>query len=316
MDWYADAAHPLASSELRREVRAYLDRHSDGSGSIDDAELVASELIQNAALHARGDLWVSLRWNDVHPVLTVTDLGPGFELDPVLPEDPTAVGGRGLFIVSKLARSLEARSRASGGSVVSATLDVTRGQATSHQPIAQGRDALPGLDEAQPDGGFGRESFLRALVVQLARTVESEHGPVAAEAAVSQVGADVGGQMEDEFRRAKDVVDRLSPEEIAECYVRLKAAIGGGFSVEEVSDERIVLVNDRCPFGDAVRRAPSLCRMTSSVFGGIASNNTASGALVILEERIAVGDPQCRVVVWFNVDEPSGQRAGHRYEPI
>jgi hypothetical protein len=38
--------------------------------------------------------------------------------------------------------------------------------------------------------------------------------------------------------------------------------------------------------------------MTSSVFGGIAARNTG-GAVVQLEERIAVGDPQCRVTVWL-----------------
>ncbi len=92
--------------------------------------------------------------------------------------------------------------------------------------------------------------------------------------------------------------------------------IGGGFSVEEVTAARITLVNDRCPFGEAVRRAPALCRMTSSVFGGIAARNTGLGAAVVSEERIAVGDPQCRVVVWLDVEEQSAQHAGHRYEPV
>jgi predicted ArsR family transcriptional regulator len=92
----------------------------------------------------------------------------------------------------------------------------------------------------------------------------------------------------------------------------LKQAIGGGFSVEEVSDDRIVLVNDRCPFGDAVRRAPALCRMTSSVFGGIAASNAEHGAVVVLEERIAIGDPGCRVHVLL--DPTLEQSAlGHYY---
>ncbi len=316
MDWFVESADPAAASDLRREIRSYLERHADGTRSLDDAELVASELIQNGVLHAGGPLWVSLRWTGPYPELTVSDLGPGFELAPALPEDSVAVGGRGLFIVSKLARSLEARTRTAGGAVVSATLDVSRPPAESHVTVVRRRGALPDLEEAQPAGGFGREAFLRALVVQLARTVESEHGPVAAEAAVAQVGADVGGQMEDEFRQAHDVVGQMTADQIAECYVRLKAAIGGGFSVEDVRHDRIVLVNDRCPFGDVVRRAPSLCRMTSSVFGGIASHNSGTGALVVLEERIAVGDPQCRVVVWLDVEEPSGQHAGHRYEPV
>ena len=59
----------------------------------------------------------------------------------------------------------------------------------------------------------------------------------------------------------------------------------------EISDSRIVLENDQCPFGNAVRKAPALCRVTSSVFGGIAARNRDDSAAVVLEERIAVGDP-------------------------
>jgi len=84
---------------------------------------------------------------------------------------------------------------------------------------------------------------------------------------------------------------------MADCYVRLKHAIDGGFYVIEATEHRIVLGNTRCPFGDVVQRAPSLCRMTSSVFGGIAARNSDHGVAVLLEERIAVGDPGCRVVV-------------------
>ncbi len=95
--------------------------------------------------------------------------------------------------------------------------------------------------------------------------------------------------------------------------MRLKHAIDGGFSVVEVTDERIVLANTRCPFGDAVRRAPALCRMTSSVFGGIAARNSDGEAAVVLEERIAVGDPGCRVVVYLGASADDDRPFLHRY---
>jgi anti-sigma regulatory factor (Ser/Thr protein kinase) len=66
------------------------------------------------------------------------------------------------------------------------------------------------------------------------------------------------------------------------------------------------------PFGDVVRQAPGLCRMTSSVFGGIAARNTG-GAAVVLEERIAVGDPECRVIVWLGSDKPGRWERAHDY---
>jgi hypothetical protein len=51
--------------------------------------------------------------------------------------------------------------------------------------------------------------------------------------------------------------------------------------------------------------------MTSSVSGGIAARNAGSSA-VTLEERIAVGDAQCRVVVHLGAAAAKAERA-HRY---
>ena len=172
---------------------------------------------------------------------------------------------------------------------------------------------LPALDEARPEGGFGKESFLRAIVVQLSQAVETNHGPEAAEAAVAQVGTDVGWRMEEEFRLAEQVVGEMTPEQLGRCFVRLKHAIDGGFTVVEASAERIVLENTRCPFGVSVLRAPALCRMTSSVFGGIAARNTTDGVAVLLEERIAVGDPGCRVVVSLAPPPDDAAAFAHHY---
>ena len=82
----------------------------------------------------------------------------------------------------------------------------------------------------------------------------------------------------------------------------------------EVTPTTIVLENVRCPFGDVVRLAPALCRMTSSVFGGIAARNVDHGATVRLEERIAVGDAGCRVVIELDPTTcPDESSIGHHY---
>jgi hypothetical protein len=83
-------------------------------------------------------------------------------------------------------------------------LPVRRASSRSYRPAGDEIGSLPLLDEAQPGGGFSRESFLRALVVQLSQAVERMHGPDGAEAAVAQVGIDVGGQMEQEYRVATE----------------------------------------------------------------------------------------------------------------
>jgi predicted ArsR family transcriptional regulator/anti-sigma regulatory factor (Ser/Thr protein kinase) len=311
MDWYVDRSIPAALSELRREIRAYLYRHSDApSGAVDDAELIAGELLANAYDHSTGPIWVELEWAQPQPVLSVRDLGSTFTL-PNRPPAPTQARGRGLWLVSQLAPELTVAARGAG-KIVEAVLPVTRPVETSVAPPRRMVNPLPHLDEARDGQGFGRDSFLRALAVQLATAIEQQEGPDAAQRAVAQVAVDVGGQMELEYRRAKGTPDRpLTVDEIAECLVRLKSAIGGTFRVVEVTPEKIVLVNGRCPFGPDVRQSPSLCRMTSAVFGGIAAHNTGAAA-VSLEERIAVGDDGCRVVVRLGPEARKAQRA-HLY---
>lgn len=319
MDWYLDGEDPSRVGVLRRQISGYLARHAAPHSALDEAELVVAETVGNAVRHAGGPIWVSLSWRELSPTLEVRDLGPGFDPDELTAarnaplDDPFAESGRGLFLISRLAPSLQARLRAAGGMTVSVVLPVRKPAVLSPGPLQRTAGSLPSLDEAQPEGGFGKEAFLRALVVQLAQTVELQHGPDAADAAVAQVGVDIGGQMEDEFRAAERIVGRMTPQQLAQCYVRLKHAIDGGFFLVEADEHRIVLGNTHCPFGEAVRQAPSLCRMTSSVFGGIAARNSGHSASVTLEERIAVGDPGCRVVVHLGEPSEAEQPLAHRY---
>jgi len=312
MDWYLDASDSSAVTLLRRELRDYLGRHADRDSDVDGAEVAFSELVTNAVRHAPGPAWVHLDWSDRQPLVEVHDLGPGFELRPSLPDDPFATGGRGLFIASNLTDELKVASKTAGGSKVTAKLPVSRAVERSHDPPRSLTPSLPTPAEVDAEGSFGKESFLVALVVEMARSAEAQEGPDAVEALVAQVGANIGGRMEEEYRRARDLVDDLEPDQIADLYVRLKAAINGDFYVIEANAERIVLGNRACPFGEAVKQAPGLCRMTSSVFGGIAARN-AGGASVMLEERIAVGDPECRVVIRLSGADGEETELGHSY---
>lgn len=313
MDWYVETPDVHRAAELRHEIGDYLRRHAAPNQNVDDAVLVVAELLNNVVDHAGGPLWVSVSWSGPAPVMTVTDLGQGFALEDIRPPAPDALRGRGLAIAASLAMALDVRTREAGGTKVEVLLPVRRPIETSIDPPHRATNALPDLSEASSEG-FGRQAFLRALVVQLAQETERRDGPAAAEALVAQVGTDVGSKMEEEYRRTYGIEGPLTPEQLAHCYVRLKRAIEGDFHPVEVTPERIVLANRRCPFGEAVRHAPALCRMTSSVFGGIAARN-GDGATVILEERIAVGDPQCRVIVELGRPSLADDGPGHRYLP-
>ena len=310
MEWALRGGDADAVSALRREVMAYLRRHGQADSDFAAAEIVLAELLNNGFEHAPGPAWVRASWSGERPRLEVHDLGPGFALNAEPPQ-PVQERGHGLFLVNAMADDVKVSPKPDRGSKATVTLPVRRRVQTSHDPPRRS-GALPAPEEARADGTFGKEPFLRALTVELAEGIEARAGPDVADAVVAQVGANVGGRMEEAYRDARDIRGRLAPGQIADLYVRLKGAIGGGFYVIEADEQKIVLGNRRCPFGPAVQRQPGLCRMTSSVFGGIAACNAGRSA-VVLEERIALGDPECRVVVWLGDNEPPDPAAAHHY---
>jgi anti-sigma regulatory factor (Ser/Thr protein kinase) len=312
MEWRFDAVDPTSTALLRDEVVAYLRRHGDPASDFDAAAVIVSELLSNVWRHTDRVAWVQAVWPADRAIVVVRDVGPGFDWQPA-PVPVDAIGGRGLYIADRLAESVTVDRRA-GGSVVTVVLPVSRIPAVSLDPPRHRLDRLPALAEATPGTGFGRESFLRALAVQLAENVEERFGPDDAEALVAQVGIDVGTQMEAEYRAAVGHHGPFDAAHLGACFVRLKAAIGGSFTVVDIADEHVTLENTACPFGPVVQHAPGLCRMTSSVFGGIAARATGTEAVVGLEERIAVGDARCRVTVRFG--SAAGETTwGHRYRP-
>ncbi len=142
-----------------------------------------------------------------------------------------------------------------------------------------------------------RDQFLRELIRELSGTLEEVVGAEDAAGFISVVGARLGEVMNEEYcEHAR--VKSLSLQQIAACMIDLKQRIQGDFQVESISAERIVLVNSRCPFGAYVKGRPSLCMMTSNIFGHIAAQNTGY-AEVTIPEAIAKGDGRCRVVVSF-----------------
>lgn len=140
-----------------------------------------------------------------------------------------------------------------------------------------------------------RDLFLRRLLRELAGTLQDVVGLDAACGYISVVGGVMGEQLNADYTRALRV-DRLSRAQVAAVLVDLKARIQGDFYVVAEDDTKIVLGNRACPFGELVRGRPSLCMMTSNVFGRIAAENLGY-ARVELEETIARGHPGCRVVV-------------------
>ena len=147
-----------------------------------------------------------------------------------------------------------------------------------------------------------RDVFLRQLLRELAGVLESSVGLEAAEGFVSLVGGRIGDAMNTDYRETAGV-DVLDARQVAGALVDLKRRIDGGFRVERIDDDAITLINDACPFGEYVADRPSLCMMTSNVFGRIAADNLGY-ARVVLSETIARGADHCRVEVRFDGGGP------------
>jgi predicted ArsR family transcriptional regulator len=146
-----------------------------------------------------------------------------------------------------------------------------------------------------------RDVFLRRLLRELAGTLQDVVGLDEASGYISVVGAAMGEHINDDYRRAL-AVNRLSREQVAAVLVDLKRRIQGDFFVMEETEDRIVLGNRACPFGEFVLGRPSLCMMTSNVFGSIAAENLGYAGIT-LERTIAAGHSECRVVVHLRPSE-------------
>lgn len=156
-----------------------------------------------------------------------------------------------------------------------------------------------------------RDIFLRTLIRELAGVLEDVVGYEEAAGYVSLVGQNIGEWINDQFRKEMGV-SSLSREQVANALVELKARIQGDFSITYQDDTRIVLENRACPFEDKVIDRPSMCMMTSNVFGCIAAENLGY-AKVVIEQAIARRDDRCKVIVYLIPSPESKAAAGREY---
>jgi predicted ArsR family transcriptional regulator len=174
-----------------------------------------------------------------------------------------------------------------------------------------GESSLRKLPATRLDLPLDRDVFLRNLLRELAGTLQDVVGLEEASGFVSVVGQRIGDQLNESYRAAWGA-SQLSREEVTEVLVDLKRRIEGDFHVVSASDEKIVLGNRRCPFGDKVVGRPALCMMTSNVFGRIAAENLGY-AKVVIEEAISRGHAGCRVVIHLRQTAEADDARGREY---
>lgn len=156
-------------------------------------------------------------------------------------------------------------------------------------------------------GGMNGHTFLAKLITQYANIHRKAIGP-AAEKYIEQLGIPTGEWIESFY----DDPLKWTVDQYVHVIVDLKNSIGGHFEVVSVNPDHVVVCAKECLFGEFVKDAPHLCKMTSSVTGGIAARKLGYGK-VTLRERIAIGELVCEVEIYYHPDE---REEGDVYENL
>ncbi len=127
MCWTLDARDATAARAARKAVTAALRDFTDSPETLCAAELVIGELLSNAARHGEGHVCLELSAVDGHAEICVHDASAAFALDIKRPVDAYAESGRGLFIISQLARRVSVVPLSGMGKRVCVTLDLPLG---------------------------------------------------------------------------------------------------------------------------------------------------------------------------------------------
>lgn len=156
-----------------------------------------------------------------------------------------------------------------------------------------------------------RNGFMRDLLRHLTGTLQDVVGLDEASGFISLVGQKMGESINQDYRAALNV-SSLNREQVSAVLVDLKRRIQGDFSVVSDDDDKIILETTSCPFGDQVIGRPSLCMMTSNVYGTIAAENLGY-AKVSLEQTISNGASGCRIAVYLSDNDESEMAEGNEY---
>ncbi len=156
-----------------------------------------------------------------------------------------------------------------------------------------------------------RDVFSRTLIRELAGTLQDVIGLKESEGFISIVGKNIGEWINDTYKSLLKQ-DKLTRQQVIDVLVDLKARINGDFRVLEQDENKVVFKNRQCPFEDKVKDRQCMCMMTSNVFGSITANNLGYSK-VVLEETIANGDKECKVVVHFNRNAEAEAADGREY---
>jgi len=151
---------------------------------------------------------------------------------------------------------------------------------------------------------INRDKFLTSIIADLAQNIDKEN----IRGAASKIGMKIGKNVEQLYKRFYGV-ERLNLEQLSEAIVDFEKKIGGDFFVVEKTHEKIILRNNKCPFGNnKIKECPELCAITSGIFGIIAARNFGYGK-VCLKRTIAKADDDYIILFLKKTEESEKEKA-------
>lgn len=152
---------------------------------------------------------------------------------------------------------------------------------------------------AQSAQSLNQPDFFANVLGDLAELLETIIGLQDAEGFISTVGSHIGKEISGLYPADPGSAD---PDQLGQVLLDLKTRIGGNFEVVSADSTQIIMRAGRCPFGDKVTGRPSLCMMTTNVFGRVVADRNGY-AHVTIDKSIARHDSHCHVVVALQIDE-------------
>ena len=169
---------------------------------------------------------------------------------------------------------------------------------------------LPSSRFAEID--LDRDTFTRILLGNLVLVNEEILGSDIAASYIQAIGLNVGASLENKYKKLWGWEGPLTVDLYADLIVDLKRKIHGDFFLIHKALDRVVVGSNTCPFEEIALHTPNLCKITSSIFGGIAVRNFGY-AKVVLRKRIAAGDHQCEVCVYLRKNSENRLEEGDEY---
>ncbi len=289
MDWLLDPRHSSTVDRAREAVLDHLRRHAADRRTVAEAEADITKNLRVVVESHDRPLWVHLDWSTTYPRLTVRALDVSRLRDNQL----AALSGLSLVPAQRRAELAEAADE----TVVCLDLDVAR---MPVQELDPEKGVLADLDvDPLRDG---------AAAATVAMAAAAEAHPAGSP---EQTAAVAGAVLAD---AAITGDPPATAAEAIEIFSRAHAALGSAPSIVSSEGDRIEIVIDRCPFGRAVKQAPSLCRITQAMAGRLAARANGE-ASVVLEESIAAGDPVCRLQVLLDPKEAGAVSNTYHWPP-